>query len=240
MSVACRFVVAFVLSWLVACDPEEGDEALDDLLPTPSKSDPARDAAEAAATTAAESKKGAADQFATCMAGCFEGTAQRSPGDRHTCRLTCGAERIGEEMGASADGKTALGRFDACLDADCRKPGLTTDAATCRLTCAQAALAGPGAPALAKTARGCAASCLEHTGNCEAACSGSPDDLATCRLQCTSLGERCVGKCEKDPSARPELGAATSDGKAPSAGETKAAAPVAVPKKTLEKLPAPP
>lgn len=241
MSLARRIFVTLVLScFAAACDPDEGDEALDDLLPTPSKADPAKDAADAAATKVTETKKAAADQFATCMAGCFEGTAQRSPGDRHTCRLTCGADRFAEGTGASADTKAALGRFAACVDTDCREPARATDAATCRLTCAQAALAGPGAPTLAATARGCAASCLEHTGECEAACTGTPDDTATCRLQCTGLGGRCLGKCEEDPSTQPRLGGATSEGKAAPTGAAKAAAPVAVPKKTRETLPAPP
>lgn len=210
MSLFRRISVALVLSCLAAaCDPDEVDAVVEELAPAPTKADPAKDAADAAAKKAADTKKANAEQFAMCMAGCFEGTAQRSPTDRQTCRLTCGADRLAEAPGASAGTKAALGRFDACLDADCRKAGSATDAATCRLTCAQAALAGEAAPALAATARGCAVSCLEHTGECEAACTGTPDDVATCRLQCMALGERCVGKCEEDPSARPRPGPLT-------------------------------
>lgn len=239
MSLVRRISIALVLSCLAAaCDPDEVDAVVEELAPAPTKADPAKDAADAAAKEVADAKKADADRFALCMAGCFEGTAQRSPTDRQTCRLTCGADRLAEGPGASAGTKAALGRFDTCLDADCRKAGSATDAATCRLTCAQAALAGEAAPALAATARGCAVSCLEHTGDCEAACTGTPDDVATCRLQCMALGERCVGRCEEDPSARPQLGATPPEGK-PSASETKPAPSVSVPKKTLEKLPAP-
>lgn len=238
MSLARRISAVLVLSCLAACDPDEVDAVMEELAPTPSKADPAKDAADAAAKTLADTKRAAADRFALCMAGCFEGTAQRSPTDRQTCRLTCGADRLAAGHGASAGTKAALGRFDTCLDADCRKAGSATDAATCRLTCAQAALAGDGAPALAKTARGCAVSCLEHTGDCEAACTGTPDDVATCRLQCMALGERCVGKCEEDPSARPQPGATPPEGKA-GVNETKAAPPVSAPKKTRDERPAP-
>ena len=228
-----------VLSCLAcACDPDEDavDAVLEELAPAPSKADPAKDAADAAAKQAAEGKKAAADRFAVCMAGCFDGKVP-SPTDRHTCRLTCGADRLSAEGNtASVDGKAALARFEACFDADCRRPGSTTNTATCRLTCAEAALAGDAAPTLAPTARSCAVSCLEHAGECEAACKGTPDDVATCQLQCTSLGERCVARCEEDPSARP----ATPTTVEASASETKTVAPVSVPKKTRESLPTPP
>lgn len=240
MSLVRPFSIALALCWIVtaACDPDEVDEAIGKLAPPAEKADPAKTAAEAAAKQVADAKQATADDFAVCMAGCFGGKAQ-SPTDRQTCRLACGADRLATEgSGASASTKAALGRFDACLDADCKAPGSATDAATCRLTCAQAALAGPAAPSLAATARGCAVSCLEHTGHCEASCTGSADDTATCRLQCTSLGERCLGRCEEDPSARPEL-AAPPEGKATGVAETKAEPVPSVPKKTLEKLPAP-
>lgn len=201
VSLAHRISVALVLSCLAAaCDPDEVDAVVGELAPAPTKADPAKDAADAAAKRVADTKQATADEFSVCMAGCFEGTAQRSATDRQTCRLTCGADRLAEGHGASAVSKAALGRFDSCLDTDCRKPGSATDAATCRLTCAQAALAGGGAPALAVTARGCAVSCLEHAGDCHAACTGTPDDVATCRLQCMALGERCVAKCEASTS----------------------------------------
>lgn len=239
VSLARRISVALVLSCLAAaCDPDEVDAVVEELAPAPTKADPAKDAADAAAKKVADTKKADTDRFTLCMAGCFEGKAQRSPTDRQTCRLTCGADRLAEGPGASAGSKAALGRFDTCLDADCRKAGSATDAATCRLTCAQAALAGEAAPALAATARGCAVSCLEHTGDCQATCTGTPDDVATCRLQCIALGERCVGKCEEDPSARPQLGATPPEGKAGASGETKVE-PVSVPKKTRDELPAP-
>lgn len=231
-----RLPAALVLCLLVAaaCDP---DEVIGELAPPPTKADPAKEAADAAAKRVADTKKAAADDFATCMAGCFEGKAP-SPTDRQTCRLTCGADRLTEVGGPTADAKAALGRFDTCLSADCATNGAATDAATCRLTCAQAALAGPAAPSLAATARGCSVSCLEQTGDCTAACTGNADDAATCRLQCAGLGERCLGKCVEDPSARPKLMATPPEGKA-SGGETKVEATSSVPKRTLETLPAP-
>lgn len=225
--------LASTLLAVAACDP---DEVIGELAPPPPTADPAKEAADAAAKQVADTKKAAADDFATCMAGCFEGKTP-SPTDRQTCRLTCGADRLADDgPGASAGTKAALGRFEACLAADCKARD-TTDAATCRLTCAQAALAGPAAPPLAAAARGCAVSCLEQTGDCDAACTGSADDAATCRLQCTSLGERCLGKCEADPSARPKLTTAPPEGKAPAGKPVEPA--VSVPKETLEKPPAP-
>jgi hypothetical protein len=233
---ARTFCLALALSSFAtaACDP---DEVLGDVAPPAEKPDPAKAAADAAAKQKADTKKAEADRVATCMAGCFEGKAQ-TPTDRQTCRLTCGADRLAEGHGPSEGAKAALGRFEGCLEADCRKPGSATDAATCRLTCAQAALAGEGAPPLAATARGCAASCLEQTGDCDAGCTGGADDAATCRLQCTSLGERCLGRCEQDPSARPKLIETPPDAK-PFAGEAKGSPPPAVPKQTLDTLPAP-
>lgn len=232
--VRCAYAILALAFVTAACDP---DEVLGDVKAPPAPADPAKQAAAAAAKQVADTKKAQADHFATCMAGCFEGTAL-SPTDRQTCRLTCGADRLAAAgPGASADAKAALGRFEACLAADCTGSGAATDTATCRLTCAQAALAGPAAPALATTARGCAVSCLEQTGDCSAACTGSADDAATCRLQCTSLGERCLGRCDADPSARPKLTESPSDAK-PFAGEAKGPPP-AVPKATLDTLPAP-
>jgi hypothetical protein len=226
--------LALALSWLAtaACDP---DEVLGDVAPPAEKPDPAKAAADAAAQQKAATQKAEADRFATCMAGCFEGKAQ-TPTDRQTCRLTCGADRLAQGTGPSEATRAALGRFERCLETDCGKPGSATDAATCRLTCAQAALAGEGAPALGATARGCAASCLEQTGDCDAGCTGGADDAATCRLQCTSLGERCLGRCEQDPSARPTL---VTEGTAAAPPAAKAEPTPSVPKETRRTLPAP-
>jgi hypothetical protein len=196
-----RLALALALLFITvgACDP---DEVLGNAEAVP---DPAKAAAKAAGERVAATKKAAEDHFSTCMAACIEGRAQ-SATDRQTCRLTCGADRISAGgSGPSPGTKTALARFETCLDADCAKVANATDAATCRLTCAQAALAGEAAPALRATARGCAVSCLEQTGDCEAACTGGPDDMATCKLQCTSLGEHCVERCVEDPSATPKL-----------------------------------
>ena len=222
------------------------DEVVGVLVPAPTKADPAKvdpakQAAAAAAKQAADAKKAAADGFAVCMAGCFDGKVP-SPTDRQTCRLTCGVDRLAAQgTAASPEIKAVLGRFDTCIAADCGKPSSATNAATCRLTCAQAALAGNTAP-LATTARECSLSCLEHTGDCEAACKGAggPDDAATCGLQCLRVGERCLGRCEEDPSARAEAIETKPGASVPAAGTGKPEpTATSVPKQTLSKLPAP-
>lgn len=231
--IAASLRLALTLLLVTACDP---DEILGNATTDATPPDPAKAEAKAAAKKVAETKKAAADEFAVCMAGCIDGHAQ-SPTDRQTCRLSCGAERItGEGPDPSAGTKAAVARFETCIDADCAKAGSVDDAATCRLNCAQAALSGQGAPALAATARGCAVSCLEQTGDCEASCRGTPDDAATCKLQCSSLGGHCLGHCEADPSATPKL-VTKPEGKAAGAGAVEPA--VSVPNKTLEQLPAP-
>lgn len=186
-----------------------------------------------------QAKHDAADRFAVCMAGCIEGHAQ-SPTDRQTCRLTCGADHVEDSgPGPTPDTKAALGRFETCVDDGCDRSASATDAATCRLNCAQTALAGvDDVAALTGPSRACAVSCLEQVGECEAACTGGVDEKATCRLQCTSLGGRCLGACEADPSATPRIPAI------PPRVHTKAAVDddrtVSIPERTRATLPSPP
>lgn len=218
----------------IACDP---DELAGQVTPKP---DPAKAEADAAAQRVAQAeqaRKDAADAFAVCMAGCIEGQAQ-SPTDRQSCRLTCGADRLEPGgPGPSPSTKAALARWQTCTDDGCRGSGSATDAATCRLNCAQTALAGDAAPTLRGPARGCAVSCLEELGDCETACTGDADAVATCRLQCTSLGERCLGVCEADPSATPTIPATAPEPPASAAADE---AKVSVPKATRDRLPTPP
>src|SRR5690606_22916662 len=190
-----------------ACDPEEA-AGQDGAEGAEAKLDPAKAAADAAAKEREQAKQEAAGHFAVCMAGCIEGRAQ-SPTDRQTCRLTCGADRLeAGGPGPSPSSTAALARWQTCVDDGCGKGGSATDAATCRLNCAQTALTGDAAPALRGAARGCAVSCLEQVGDCEAACSGDADGVATCRMQCSGAGERCLGRCEADPTTTPTKPAA--------------------------------
>ncbi|MEX1362299.1 MAG: hypothetical protein AB1Z98_04190 [Nannocystaceae bacterium] len=219
----------------VGCDPPDLFGTTGD--PPPPKADPAKQAAEAAAAEVAaakEAKEAEAKAFAVCMAGCI-GPEANSPTDRQTCRLSCGADQLDADgPGPSAATRAALGRFEGCLEGCAPGPG--TDAATCRLTCAQSAMAGQGPQALDEPQRGCSVSCLEHAGECEAQCEGSPDDVATCRLQCTGLGERCLERCRDDPEAAAKARAAPPP-PAPAAPEPPAK--VSIPKSTAERLPAP-
>lgn len=221
------FVLAFFSLW--ACDPDPEEEGL-----APPLGPPAEDAAKAAAAAAAAedaAAKDAAADFTVCMAGCSEGKAL-SPTDRHTCRLTCGADQLSADgPGPTPATKAALARFEHCLDQGCTGP--KTDAATCRLTCAQQALTGAGPDRLSGQARGCSVSCLEEVGECEGACSGGTDDSATCRLHCQDTGQRCLGRCEQDPSAPAPAPTAA----APFTGKPETT--VSVPEATRAALPPP-
>lgn len=240
MSILRVPLVLVVLLCGSACDPSAvfGGADAGPAEPAP---DPAKAAADAAAHERAQAKKTADDRFAVCMAGCIEGRAQ-SPTDRQTCRLTCGADRLEPGgPGPSPSTKAALARWQTCIDDGCPGDASGTDAATCRLNCAQGALAGEAVPTLRGAARGCAVSCLEQVGDCEAACTtkGDADAAATCRLQCTSLGERCLGSCEADPSATPKIPAAPPEPtkeRPTSEGDGGAS----IPERTRAKLPSPP
>src|SRR5690606_26701656 len=174
-----------------ACDPEEA-AGQDGAEGAEAKLDPAKAAADAAAKEREQAKQEAAGHFAVCMAGCIEGRAQ-SPTDRQTCRLTCGADRLeAGGPGPSPSSTAALARWQTCVDDGCGKGGSATDAATCRLNCAQTALTGG----------------VAQGGDCGAACAGDADGVATGRMQCSGAGERCLGRCEAEPTTTPTKPAA--------------------------------
>ncbi len=186
-----------------SCDPELlGGAATDAARPAKLEAEAEAEAEakaepEAATRGLADAKKADDDEYAACIAGCNEGRAQ-SPTDQATCRLSCGARGPARfSPGTSRSTKTALARFEACVESDCGAPASATNSTTCRLTCVGAALSGPGAPTLPSTARECASQCLAALGDCGVACRGNRDDVATCKLQCTSLGEHCLGHCEQ-------------------------------------------
>lgn len=234
--------ILVLVPWLaLACDPSEAVDVARkaEAARHEKKPDPAKEAADAAkAKVAADeaAKEAAAVEFATCMAACT-GPDVQSPTDRQTCRLRCGADDLPEDDSGMNKGILAItGRFQKCMDDGCTEPDGASNAVTCRLTCAQSAVSGDGPQALAEPQRGCSVSCLEQMGDCETECKGSADDKATCKLQCTTVGQRCLARCEEDPEAAEKAKNAVP----PEAPPTPEAAPeVSIPEGTAKTLPNP-
>ena len=132
-----------------------------------------------------ESKAEAASS-GDCLAACAAGKTL-SETDQETCRLVC--EKAGPDPSSSA---TLLARFDVC-DERCDPSG-RTDAATCSLNCAEAALSSLKVEGDTRT---CGASCLESRQKCRSTCVGSSTDAETCRLQCDETAKACVDACMK-------------------------------------------
>ena len=167
-----------VIVLLLGCDP-------------PGASEPAKPQVDAQPEPSATDERA---RFGTCMAACAE-AKMLSETDRETCRLSCEAAKGDEEVTPTAIGKALTGRLVGCVER-CPRGEIATDRGTCMLTCAQQASSGSEASHWSAEQRGCAAACLEQVGTCLGRCPQGGDDGATCRLQCTSAGERCVPRCD--------------------------------------------
>lgn len=139
-----------------------------------------------------EATKHLSGPAAECVAACDADTSL-SPTDRATCRLNCEQKDKGT---APTEGESALHDFSACSDACDAKS--KTDAETCRLNCASKAGTALAAknPEASDEYRSCTTACLEDMTACRAGC-GDGNAGATCRVQCESEAQHCVGTCKE-------------------------------------------
>ncbi|MCA9698602.1 MAG: hypothetical protein KC431_13835 [Myxococcales bacterium] len=189
---AARLALVLTLTALAACDPPGDPAAGKDGKPGDDKT--AKEGKQAAggeavaggeAGAAATGGTAAAPEEKTlgeCLGNCEASDA--SEDDKATCRLRCKAN-FGEAGGKSE----TVGRYQGCFDG-CETDKSATDKATCAKQCAGSVVAG------SEPADKCGRGCLETLGSCLLPCDEKgEDDAATCRCQCESAGDKCLGAC---------------------------------------------
>ena len=138
--------------------------------------------------------------YDACLAACSD--PKLSPDDKATCRLNCGQRdaidrrAVGAAPAGEARTKGIVDAFRACVGScvgeGCQRCAAETSAAEATLS-TLAAGKSAGDPA-ARSA--CAKTCLEALGSCDQGCAGAKaDDAATCRLNCGSEANVCLGRC---------------------------------------------